>query len=338
MSAPPPAPAAAPPRSSAASAPLPPSPPQPAPPATARSTAPPPRRWRSCPGSCSCRRASPASGRAWGGRGCGTRQSSPSCCWRATSAPPPAPAAAPPRSSTAVALPPFAPLPAPPATARRTAPPPRRWRSCPGSRSCRRGSPGPGRAWAGRDWRGTCRSSPSWSRPRTASGPLPAPAAAPPCSTSLYANGDSNEQLRVGQTLQQAARQSSSSCCWPRATSAPPPAPAAAPPRATSPTRRDENLAERAAPHNEQLCNARHAGRRVISPFHTREYGKRFCGPACEKRLKWPRALKYLTDINGSWRRGQAGFTVRHEGPTPALEVTYRRPKTVALSERGASA
>ena len=36
--------------------------------ATARRTAPPPRRWRSCPGSPACRRAAPAPGRAWAGR------------------------------------------------------------------------------------------------------------------------------------------------------------------------------------------------------------------------------------------------------------------------------
>eukprot|EP00964_Phaeocystis_antarctica_P046894 scaffold27102_cov57-Phaeocystis_antarctica.AAC.4 len=74
---------------------------------------------------------------------------------------------------------PFPPPPAPPATARRTAPPPRRWRSSPGSQSCRRVSSAPGRAWAGRAC-GALRSSPSGSWPRAASAPPPAPAAAPP--------------------------------------------------------------------------------------------------------------------------------------------------------------
>eukprot|EP00964_Phaeocystis_antarctica_P152150 scaffold119931_cov57-Phaeocystis_antarctica.AAC.3 len=64
VSAPPPAPAAAPPRSSAAP-PLQPAPLlAPAPPAIARRTAPPPRRWRSCPGALACHRATPAPDRA----------------------------------------------------------------------------------------------------------------------------------------------------------------------------------------------------------------------------------------------------------------------------------
>ena len=45
--------------------PLPPAPPPPAPPAIVRGTAPPPRRWRSSPGSDFCRLASPAPGKAW---------------------------------------------------------------------------------------------------------------------------------------------------------------------------------------------------------------------------------------------------------------------------------
>eukprot|EP00964_Phaeocystis_antarctica_P041347 scaffold23644_cov56-Phaeocystis_antarctica.AAC.2 len=94
-----------PPRLSAA-LPLQPAPPlPPAPPVSARRTAPPPRRWRSCPGAPCCHHASPAPGRAWAGGAGGGRQSNPSC-YRppAASAPPPAPAAAPPRStSTAVA-------------------------------------------------------------------------------------------------------------------------------------------------------------------------------------------------------------------------------------------
>eukprot|EP00964_Phaeocystis_antarctica_P049396 scaffold28651_cov61-Phaeocystis_antarctica.AAC.2 len=153
-----------PPRSSVAAWPLQPSAPPPAPPAIARRTTPPPRRWRSCPGSLSCRRASPAPGRAWTGRAwrVGTRRSSPCCCRpRAALAPPPAPAAAPPRSSAAARLQPAPPLPpAPQATARRAAPPPRWWRSCPGSPACHRASPAPPPA------------------------PPPAPAAAPPCSSA----------------------------------------------------------------------------------------------------------------------------------------------------------
>ena len=84
-----------------AAAPLQPSPPPPAPPATARCTAPPPRRWRSCPGSL-CHRGSLAPGRAWDYRDWrGSRRSSPSRSQpRAASAPPPAPAAAPPRSTS----------------------------------------------------------------------------------------------------------------------------------------------------------------------------------------------------------------------------------------------
>ena len=54
------------------------------------------------------------------------------------------------RPAAAVPLQPSAPQPAPPAIARRAAPPPRWWRSCPGSPCCHRGSPAPGRAWAGR--------------------------------------------------------------------------------------------------------------------------------------------------------------------------------------------
>ena len=49
----------------AAAAPLQPALQPPAPPATARSTAPPPLRWRSGPGTPACHRASPAPGRAW---------------------------------------------------------------------------------------------------------------------------------------------------------------------------------------------------------------------------------------------------------------------------------
>ena len=49
----------------AAAPPLQAAPPPPAPPATVRSTAPPPWRWRSCPGSPPCHRASPAPCRAW---------------------------------------------------------------------------------------------------------------------------------------------------------------------------------------------------------------------------------------------------------------------------------
>eukprot|EP00964_Phaeocystis_antarctica_P033312 scaffold18917_cov59-Phaeocystis_antarctica.AAC.1 len=62
-SAPPPAPAAAPPRSSEAAAPLQPSAPPPSPPATVQRIAPPPRRWRSSPGTRTCHRASPAPAR-----------------------------------------------------------------------------------------------------------------------------------------------------------------------------------------------------------------------------------------------------------------------------------
>ena len=57
-------------KQAAAAAPLQPSAPPPAPPASVRRTAPPPRRWQSCPGSRPCHRASPAPGRAWDGRGC----------------------------------------------------------------------------------------------------------------------------------------------------------------------------------------------------------------------------------------------------------------------------
>ena len=77
----------------AAAPPLQASSPPPAPPAIVRCTAPPPRGWRSGPGTPACHRASPAPGRAcscclrWG-----TRRSSPPCCRpRAASAPPPAP-------------------------------------------------------------------------------------------------------------------------------------------------------------------------------------------------------------------------------------------------------
>ena len=52
----------------AAAAPLQPVAPPPAPPATARRTAPPPRRWQSCPGTRTCHRATPARGRAWADR------------------------------------------------------------------------------------------------------------------------------------------------------------------------------------------------------------------------------------------------------------------------------
>ena len=51
----------------AAAAPLQSAPPPPAPPAYARCTVPPPRRWRSSPGSPSCRHASPVPHRAWAG-------------------------------------------------------------------------------------------------------------------------------------------------------------------------------------------------------------------------------------------------------------------------------
>eukprot|EP00964_Phaeocystis_antarctica_P120758 scaffold84493_cov63-Phaeocystis_antarctica.AAC.6 len=82
--------------------PLQPSPPIPAPPAIERRTAPPPRRWRSCPGARPCHRGTPAPYRVWAqpGRACrGTRRSSPSCCQpRAASASPPSPAGA--RSSS----------------------------------------------------------------------------------------------------------------------------------------------------------------------------------------------------------------------------------------------
>eukprot|EP00964_Phaeocystis_antarctica_P061730 scaffold36916_cov60-Phaeocystis_antarctica.AAC.3 len=180
-----------PPARSSQVAPLPP-PPPPAPLAPARRTAPPPRRWRSCPGSRSCRRASTAPDRAWACRAGGTRRSSPSCCRpRAAPAPPPAPAAAPPRSSSAVQaaapLQPSPPLPAPPAFARRTAPPLRLWQSCPGSHAGHCASPAPGRAWACRDFGGSRRGSPSCCRPRAASAPPPAPAAAPPRSSAVPA-------------------------------------------------------------------------------------------------------------------------------------------------------
>jgi hypothetical protein len=121
----------------------------PAPPTTVRGTAPPARRWRSCPGAPSCHRATPAHRRAWAGRAWrGTRRSSPPCCRTHTaSAPPPAPAAVPPRLSAAPPLQTAPPPPAPPATVRGTAPPARRWRSCPGA-PCHRGSPPPCRAYA----------------------------------------------------------------------------------------------------------------------------------------------------------------------------------------------
>ena len=51
------------------------------------------------------------------------------------------------RAAAAAALTPPAPPPAPPESARRTTPPPRRWRSGPGTLSCHRVSPAPGRAW-----------------------------------------------------------------------------------------------------------------------------------------------------------------------------------------------
>eukprot|EP00964_Phaeocystis_antarctica_P098523 scaffold64529_cov74-Phaeocystis_antarctica.AAC.8 len=85
-------------------------------------------------------------------------------------------------------LPPPAPLPpAPPESARRTAPPLRRWRSSPGARPCHRATPAPGRAWTCRDWRGPRQRSPSCCRPRVASTPQPAPAAAPACSSTAAA-------------------------------------------------------------------------------------------------------------------------------------------------------
>ena len=79
--------------------------------------------------------------------------------------------------------------------ARCTAPPPRRWQSSPGAPSCHRASTLPGRACAGRAWRGAHRSSPSCSRPRAASAPPLAPAAAPPRSSSRLhrSSCDSNE-------------------------------------------------------------------------------------------------------------------------------------------------
>eukprot|EP00964_Phaeocystis_antarctica_P156969 scaffold126938_cov60-Phaeocystis_antarctica.AAC.4 len=169
---------------------LPPPTPRPRDRATARRGEPPPRRWRRCPGSLACHRASLAPGRAWAGRDWrGSRRETPSLSRsRAASAPPPAPAAAPPRPSVAPPLQPAPPLlPAPPATARCTAPPPRRWRSCPGTffyhvgLACHRPCLplAPDRAWTCR-LGGARRSSPPCSRPRAASAPPPAPAAAPP--------------------------------------------------------------------------------------------------------------------------------------------------------------
>eukprot|EP00964_Phaeocystis_antarctica_P041346 scaffold23644_cov56-Phaeocystis_antarctica.AAC.1 len=117
----------------------------PAPPAIAQHTALLLRRRRRCPDSRSCHRAT---------------RSSRSCSRpRAASAPLPAPAAAPPRSSVALPLQPAPPplLPAPPASAQRTAPPRRRWRSSRGALACRRASPAPGRACASRVCRGSRR-------------------------------------------------------------------------------------------------------------------------------------------------------------------------------------
>eukprot|EP00964_Phaeocystis_antarctica_P085456 scaffold53974_cov59-Phaeocystis_antarctica.AAC.1 len=117
------------PRLSVVAWPLQPSAPLPALPAIARREAPPPRRWRSSPGSPSCRRASSAPRMGWLWCACrGSHRSIPSCSWpQAASVSPPAPAAEPPRSSAAPApLQPSPPPPAPLVFARRTAPPPRR--------------------------------------------------------------------------------------------------------------------------------------------------------------------------------------------------------------------
>eukprot|EP00964_Phaeocystis_antarctica_P161506 scaffold133403_cov64-Phaeocystis_antarctica.AAC.3 len=167
-----------------------PSPPPLVPPATARRTAPPRRRWRSSPGVRPCHRTTPAPGRAWTCWACGARRSSPSCCRPgAASAPPPAPAVARapcPLVLVLVAAPLLTTTPAPPAIARRTAPPLRRWRSCPGTPPCHRGSPAPGRAWTCRAG-STRQSSRSCSRPQAGPASRPAPAAAPPRSSSAAA-------------------------------------------------------------------------------------------------------------------------------------------------------